>query len=252
MTRTDDEIVRSDDSPKMAEELAHQIESDIMARRWPEGANLGSESDLLAQYGVSRSVLREAVRVIEHHGAARMRRGRGGGLIVTVPDIRAVQRPATLFLDHADVSTPQLITVRSVLELSALSLAVENLDEAGRRELLAVLAREEERNRDPARFEGLGHRLHVTIARLSGNPVHALYIETLAALTYEHTKHIPYSAEDFADSHRAHTEIVDAMIAGDVILAQNLMRRHLNAALHSYWTRNGMSPVAGSESGSTA
>lgn len=243
---------QAEHSPKMAEELAQRIESEIMARRWPEGANLGSEADLLTEYGVSRAVLREAVRLVEHHGAARMRRGPGGGLIVTVPDIRAVQRPATLFLDYADVSTAELITVRSVLELSAINFAVENLDRNGRRELLEVIAREDERNLEPARYEGLGHQLHVTIARLSGNPVHALFIETLASLTYERTKHIPYSGRDFEDSHHAHSEIVNAMIAGDVILAQNLMRKHLNAALHSYWTSEGTTETDGTTSGATA
>jgi DNA-binding FadR family transcriptional regulator len=245
-------MVQAENSPKMAEELAHRIESEIMDRRWPAGANLGSEADLLTNYGVSRAVFREAVRLIEHHGAARMRRGPGGGLIVTVPDIRAVQRPATLYLDYADVSTQELITVRIVLELSAITFAVENLDENGRRELLEVLAREEDRNLDPTRYDGLGHHLHIAIARLSGNPVHALFIETLAALTYERTKNLPYSLHDFADSHGAHAAIVDAMIAGDVILAQNLMRRHLNTALQSYWLREGIAESDGGTSDAIA
>src|ERR1700712_2807366 len=94
--------------PKMAEELAYKLESLVMDRGWPIGQILGSEPDLIEKFGVSRAVFREAVRIVEHHGAARMRRGPKGGLIVTAPDLRAVQRPTTLWLDYANVSTGDL------------------------------------------------------------------------------------------------------------------------------------------------
>src|SRR4051812_32028391 len=66
-------------APKLASVVAQRIEDDIVASGWPEGQVLGSETDLLERFGVSRAVVREAVRIIEHTGAARMRRGPGGG-----------------------------------------------------------------------------------------------------------------------------------------------------------------------------
>ncbi len=41
----------------MAEELAYLIESRIMENRWPVGRLLGTEPELMAFYGVSRSAL---------------------------------------------------------------------------------------------------------------------------------------------------------------------------------------------------
>ena len=74
---------------KRASKIARQIEADIVRRGWTIGESLGSERDLQQRYEVSRSVLREAVRLVEHHQVARMRRGPNGGLL----DLRARCRP---------------------------------------------------------------------------------------------------------------------------------------------------------------
>ena len=75
--------------PKRAEATARRILRDVVAAGWPVGTLLGSEADLMARYGVSRPVLREAVRLLEHHRIARMRRGPGGGLFVVEPGLAA-------------------------------------------------------------------------------------------------------------------------------------------------------------------
>ena len=73
------------DNAKLAEHVAAQIRGDIIAKGWPVGQVLAAEPELIERYGVSRSVLREAVRIVEYLGVARMRQGPGGGLVVTTP-----------------------------------------------------------------------------------------------------------------------------------------------------------------------
>src|SRR5205809_51921 len=67
---------------KLAAQVARRIEAEVVRRGWPVGESLGSEPELRTRHGVSRSVLREAVRLVEHHQVARMRRGPNGGLFV--------------------------------------------------------------------------------------------------------------------------------------------------------------------------
>ncbi|MCU1482188.1 MAG: FadR family transcriptional regulator [Subtercola sp.] len=222
--------------PKMAEELAYKLESLVMERGWPIGQILGSEPELIEQFGVSRAVFREAVRIVEHHGAARMRRGPKGGLIVTAPDLRAVQRPTTLWLDYANVSTSDLYTVRSTLEMTCVGIVAANLTESGAAELRAVLESERSADLEGIR-EGASHQLHVTIARLSGNPALLLFVETLAFLTFERTHDLGFQHGEFADVSKAHSAIVEALIAGDAALAQHRMRSHLSAAMSYYQQR---------------
>ena len=57
-----------------------------MAEDLQPGDLVGTEPELIEREGVSRALLREAVRLLEHHHIARMRRGPGGGLFVMAPE----------------------------------------------------------------------------------------------------------------------------------------------------------------------
>jgi DNA-binding FadR family transcriptional regulator len=98
---------------KLGPAIAREIEAEIMDRGWPVGEYLGSESNLIERYQVSRAAIREAIRIVESHGAARMRLGPGGGLRVTAPNTAAVVDPLRLVLDHARVTREQLHEARS-------------------------------------------------------------------------------------------------------------------------------------------
>lgn len=219
---------------RLAEVVAARIEQEIVDRGWPVGETLGSEAELIERFGVSRAVFREAVRIVEHHNVARMRRGPGGGLIVCEPDPRAVQAAVALYLRYAGVGRLALFEARAALELAAVASATERITEDGIARLRAVLAMEEAEG-ERAVLEAHSHQLHVVIGELTGNPAMALFIEVLNRLNEEML--IPDSSKQenlpasVATYHRAHKAIVEAIISGDVALAQHRMRRHLDGIL---------------------
>jgi DNA-binding FadR family transcriptional regulator len=224
-------------SHRLAESISSQIEKDVIDLNWPVGQVMGSERELIERYGVSRAVFREAVRIVEHHQVARMRRGPGGGLVVTDPDPGVVRNAARLYLRHAQVRRNHLLEARAALELAAVASATEGLTETGIRELSEAVQAEEDLL---AQGVGLGHarNLHAMIARLTGNPAIELFVEVLAQLDedivhedWESRAELPteYDSSLLAQSHQAHKAIVEAMIAGDSALAQHRMRRHLRA-----------------------
>jgi hypothetical protein len=96
----------------LAAQVARRIEDETIGSGRPVGHNLGSEQELQDRHGVSRAVLREAVRLLEYHGVARMRRGPGGGLIVTAPDPTASMETITLYLDYRRTGAADLVVVR--------------------------------------------------------------------------------------------------------------------------------------------
>jgi DNA-binding FadR family transcriptional regulator len=204
-----------------------------MSLGWPVGESLGSEADLIEHFGVSRAVLREAVRIVEHHGAARMRRGPGGGLIITVPDTQAVVQSAALLLDQSGVTERNLLDARSSLELACVRLATEQIDAKSIDRLREMLAREDELGLAGV-ATGHPHTLHIAIAEATGNPVLKLLVEILTRLTFDRTAHLPVKTQDFEDAHKAHVAIVEAIIAGDSALAQQRLSRHL-AAISPYY-----------------
>ena len=103
-------------SDKRGQQLARQILVEVYAGGWEVGALLGSEASLMERYGVSRAVLREAVRVLEHHQVAAMRRGPGGGLFVTQPDLAAITEAFALCFDRLGVDQGQLAEVRTAVD----------------------------------------------------------------------------------------------------------------------------------------
>jgi DNA-binding FadR family transcriptional regulator len=221
---------RESPSPRLAELVAGQLEYEIIRRGWPVGEVLGSERELIEKMGVSRAVFREAVRIVEHHDVARMRRGPGGGLVVTKPDPDAVQRAVALYLRYAGVRHDQLFATRMTLELACAAQAADKIDEEGIARLREVLRLEEELQ-DEAIATGHTHALHEVIAELTGDPVMTLFVRILTQLTMQ--QQLPHSDSDVdaavASYHRAHEAIVDAIVAGDSALAQHRMRRHLEA-----------------------
>ncbi|MET9387585.1 FCD domain-containing protein [Streptomyces sp. NPDC002928] len=215
---------------KLAAQIARRIEADVMQRGWPVGESLGSEQDLREHYGVSRSVLREAVRLVEHHQVARMRRGPGGGLIVCAPDAGPATRSIVIYLEYIGTSVTDLLHARQLLEPIAAGLATQRLTEEGIDTLRATLDDELAQPDEP--HEGAHDPLHPVLGRLSGNPVLQLYIDVLTRLTarYAHTSRRITKAEvqsAATTSREAHRTIVEAVISGDGAHAQTLLTSHL-------------------------
>ncbi|HSS24326.1 MAG TPA: FCD domain-containing protein, partial [Mycobacterium sp.] len=216
---------------KLASTIARRIEADIVRRGWPIGESLGSEHALQQRFCVSRSVLREAVRLVEHHQVARMRRGPNGGLLVCEPDAGPATRAIVIYLEYLGTTQSDLLNARLVLEPLAASLAAERIDEAGIDRLRAVL-RAEERWRPglPAPRD----EFHIALAEQSKNPVLQLFIDVLMRLTTRYalqsrTDSASEAVEAIDHMHSDHFEIVAAVTAGDPARAKTLSERHVEA-----------------------
>jgi DNA-binding FadR family transcriptional regulator len=232
ITDLTDAVGRSD---KRAEVTARRILAEVMAAGWPVGTLLGSEADLIERYDVSRAVLRESVRVLEHHQVARMRRGPGGGLFVTEPDAEAVTDAVALHVDRLGIGPTSLFEVRTAVEVAVLDGVVASLSDAGSQRLAAAL--DAERSAPREEFAVVGHDLHDVLAEVGGNRVLELFTMVLTRLTRIHLV-IPAEGADpppIQDVFDVHQRIVDAIVAGDGDLARHRLRRHLDALVR--WTR---------------
>lgn len=217
-----------ENSAKRAEQVARAIEDRIVDLGWPVGRLIGSEQSLMAEHDASRGVLREAVRLLEHHGTARMRRGPGGGLVVQAPSAHAVKRSAALLLQYRKTDLTDLLAARAAIELTCLELVMDRMPSdpmiGGR--LLATLQAEAMQPGYPGSF-------HVALVRQSGNPVLTLFAETVIELHAE-----AMGEQDAADPEHAvldpatcmadHSAILDALTAGDRDGARAALADHLD------------------------
>lgn len=218
-------------SAKLAEQTARKIESEIIRQRWPVGKLLGSENELREKCGVSRAVLREAIRLLEHHQVASMRRGPSGGLFVRTPDPSGAVHALVIYLESVGTSLADLVSARVLIESLAVELTVQRLDEHAIAHLREVLAA------DAHQFAADGMSSpgpHDAIGELSGNPALHLFIDILTQLTERYSDtagcRIPgaHTASGEA-AERAHRGIVESIIEGDTATAQYRLRGHLKA-----------------------
>ena len=75
---------------KAHEVVADQLRQRIVSGELAEGDRLPPEEELTEQFGIARTTLREALRVLESQGLISIKRGRGGGPIVTHPSLEPV------------------------------------------------------------------------------------------------------------------------------------------------------------------
>jgi DNA-binding FadR family transcriptional regulator len=99
-----------------AEKLAQLIENDIAALGLSAGGALGSLRELTERYGQGRSVVREAVSLLERRGLGRMRPGPSGGFIVAKPTPQAIGGELAGYL-RAAASPQSLQDAREALDL---------------------------------------------------------------------------------------------------------------------------------------
>ena len=180
------------------------------------GQMVGTEPELIEREGVSRALLREAVRLLEHHQIARMRRGPGGGLFVMAPSTNAVTEVAAIYLARRGMQLAELAEMRTGVEVAITDLAAERIDGDGVAGLEEALTREEHAT-DAERAEAV-HDLHAAVAAAAKNRVLLLVALVLIRLSRLHQieRLAPKARKQItAEVLRTHEGIARAIESGD-------------------------------------
>jgi DNA-binding FadR family transcriptional regulator len=215
---------------KLAASVAAALEEEIVRLGWPVGEVVATEADLLDRFAVSPPVLRQAVGILESNQVARMRRGPGGGLVVTAPDESSVGAAVALYLEYLRVQPALVSEARVAVEIACIELAARRIHGDDVDALRALV------DAEPARVDEKDFicfiDLHLAIGELSGNPVLSLFLNMLMSLlvarsTKDSVQRAADDSGNFADAHREHIAIVEALASGDSALARLRMIRHL-------------------------
>jgi DNA-binding FadR family transcriptional regulator len=215
---------------KGAEAVARDITRAIITEGLRPGDLVGTEPELIERAGVSRALLREAVRVLEYHQVAQMRRGPGGGLFVVAPGAHAVTGIVAIYLARRGMTFAELAELRLGVELALTELAATRVDAAGVAVLHEALEREQAAS-DGERAEAM-HDVHAAVAQVAGN--RALHLVALVLIRLSRLHQIERLAPKVQRQIRfelagAHAGIARAVVAGDAAAAREAMRRHLMA-----------------------
>jgi DNA-binding FadR family transcriptional regulator len=212
---------------KLGEKIAERIIANIVERGWPVGENLGTERALLAHYKTARATFREAIRQVERHGAAHMRRGAGGGLIVAEPPRAAAARAMLSYLELTQVSFAEQHEVREQLEAVAARLAAERIDEAEGAKLTALVKEVKKSQTDFVANVAANMRVRVAVGEATGNPVIPLFIEVLNGVLREILRVLRGDEESFQRDRQLSgdfkQQLVSAILRHDADAAERLV-----------------------------
>jgi GntR family transcriptional repressor for pyruvate dehydrogenase complex len=163
-------------------EVASQLEAEVLSGGLEPGAKLPSERELALRLGVSRPLVREALRSLVERGLVEISPGRG--TFVTAGTSASAARPLGSHYLRQKVTPYHLIEVRTIIEPAAARLAAERATDA---EIAALGHAVEqvgtvESVLDRARWD---ITLHALVARMSHNPVIETTFESIATLVFE-------------------------------------------------------------------
>ncbi len=175
-------IENTQDRRKLADVVAERIERLIVDGVLKVGQALPSERRLCEKLGISRSALREGLRVLRGRGIIETAQGRGSH----VARLSGVQDASPLM--HLFNSQPRtlydLLEVRALLEGESARLAALRGTDADfvllRRRYEEMLAAHTEEAADPREHARLDHAFHLAVSEASHNPV---LVHTLQSLT---------------------------------------------------------------------
>lgn len=221
-------LVRSYDA------LADVLRERIVSGAFPAGSALPVERDLVAQTGLSRGSVREALRKLEAEGLVQTRLGRYGRSVVQPGSADAIGRMVDVFIQGRNIPFTMLLQTRQTIEPGLAGLAALNRTEAALATIdrigAALAAVPPSRRGD---LSGLNVDWHLAVADASGNDLLAAFMHSIAPACRRAAALEDFGSEAMCcDLLRAHERIAAAIRSGDAEAARRRMSRHLSAYQH--------------------
>lgn len=213
-----------DRGPALPQRLVAEFRNRIVSGEWGPGTKLPPERHLCETFGVSRSVVREAISALVCFGILRTRQG--GGVYVCSERDPSFVDALTFVLPAGRKTLSELMTVRKALEPVATSIATRRKDPESFAAIeKTVLAMQHADNLGERITAGVA--FHHAIARATGNDVLIQLITGLIDLFVASHRVTLRTETGKLEGILDHEDILAAMKGGNPDVAQHEMLVHL-------------------------
>jgi len=209
-------------APRKAHEtVAAAIRDRILAGDIAIGDRLPPEDELTKQFGVARTTLREALRVLESHGLIRIQRGRGGGPVATHPDLEPLGVAMSVLLQLRETTIGDLDRARQMIEPQVAGELAQRRDPEDvrvLREAVADASRAAESDEPARNFSVASARFHEALIERSGNQTLTTISGLLHMLVrsfYANSLTEDTPRDTMRRAVRSYAKLVDLVEAGD-------------------------------------
>jgi GntR family transcriptional repressor for pyruvate dehydrogenase complex len=220
-------------TPRLSDLVREQLLDAIRQADLPAGAKLPSERELAEQFGVSRTVVREAVRDLAAKGVLDVRSGAGARVSDTDDD--GLGQSLALFLRRRNLLDPQKIhEVRETLELQTTLLAAERASDEDLAAIRAAFETMKAAADDARAASEADVEFHRAIARAANNELYLVLVDSLSDVLMEIRLATLARPGRSAAAIQQHQRVVEALEQRDPQLAVQAMRDHLTDSLAAF------------------
>jgi len=219
----------------LSEQVAEQLEKDILEGRLKADDQLPAERELMEQFGVGRPAVREALFYLQRLGLIAINSGTRARVIrPTAEAVMARLSGVTRQLLAQSEGQQYFQEARAMFEISMARYAAQHASAEDIDSLRRALEENREALDDDTRFKRSDNDFHGVLAAIARNPIFSAVHEALSEWLDDRRAHVlQREGEDHA-ALRAHVEIVEAIASGDPDAAEAAMRRHLDRHYGTY------------------
>ena len=211
--------------------IADRLQQEILEARLETDHRLPTEVVLAERYAVSRTVIREAARLLVHRGLVTVKPGRG--MVVAEYDGKFIAEQFAFAMMASNGSFDQLLELRLAVEVQMATLAAE-------RQALELIAAMQETITlgeaamgDREAFLDADMSFHELLAQASGNPFFDLVSKPINTFLRGHYQHRASYPSDPRRTLEEHQEILRSVAQRDTLGARLAMEEHLRRLLRS-------------------
>lgn len=170
---------------RYSEQIAHLIRQRILTQNLENGAKLPAERQLAEELGVSRSVVREALRMLDASGCVSVRKGPRGGIFVSQVYHKPISDSLKNLAAHGQVTVDHLFDVRLKIEPFMAMEAARQATKKDIKRLHDLMAETSQCLDDAASLKAKNILFHILLGDACGNPVTALFMQSIAEILNE-------------------------------------------------------------------
>ena len=221
-----------------SDKVIEYVETMIMAGKLKTGSRLPTERDLAQMLGISRTAVREGIRLLEISGIIECRQGSGNYISYHFDQV--LESVLTIMYALDSLNDEQIREFRYAVERSAITLAAGKAEQKDKEYLESCLdglmngETEEQRIRSD-------RMLHQHLVEMSGNRMVIANFHALNRMIERSIRNVRKSiqdqeAETFDVFHNVHRDLVNAVIAGDLVQAKAALDSHFQYLSEHYDT----------------
>jgi GntR family transcriptional repressor for pyruvate dehydrogenase complex len=214
--------------PPAAQQIAHQLLEYFVSGKVKPGDRLPSERQLAEALGVSRSIIREALKSLGMLSLIRVKPG-GGYYLQDVPS-NLLPKSVEWGLLLGERHTADLVEARGFIEVTVVRLAAERRDEKNLGRLEDLLAQMKAARENPKKFIEADIAFHITLAEASRNSALRNILSGMRNLLDVWIRRNVYAAEDLDPRYRRHLAIFEAIKKRNPEAAARAMETHMTSA----------------------